>query len=67
MRYRVMCTVFEKHEAFVTDGDQDGDAWEGSKAAAEKLAREMRGESPKRLFPVDAHSIRRTYKVVPSR
>jgi hypothetical protein len=40
-QYRVRWTLVEKHEGFITDGDQDGDAWEGSRKSADSLAKEL--------------------------
>ncbi len=52
MKYRVKWVLVEKNEGFVDDGDQDGDAWEGSKKEAEKFARELRKENPGYAYKV---------------
>ncbi len=50
--YRVKWTETVQHDGFVTDGDQDGDAWEGSKEAAEALILKKRATDPTCTYDV---------------
>jgi len=61
MRYRVKWVQIERHEGFIDDGDQDGDAWEGTKKEAQTLVREMRERKAN-----DGTAPGYTYKIVPA-
>lgn len=57
MGYRVRWTEKPTKPAtgYVTDGDQDGDAWEGPREAALKLAKQMRKLDSTRFYIVVPH------------
>jgi len=50
--YRVQCTEAPAPTSWVSDGDQDGDVWEGSSADAEQLAERLRRLNPDARFDV---------------
>ncbi len=53
-RYGVMCTPRPKKPAghWMTDGDQDGDRWQGTQSQAEKEAERLRALDKSKTFKV---------------
>ena len=60
-KFRVKYIHIERRESFVTDGDQDGDAWEGTKKEAEKMIRAFKDDSRAR----PAANVTEKYAIVP--